>query len=201
MISNQSLQKRNIKMLGAIIGDIAGSRFEFNNIHTKEFELFAGNCFFTDDSVMSLAIAKAIIESKGNYVHLGDTAAKYMQSIGQNYPNCGYGGSFYSWIFSPNPKPYNSYGNGAAMRVSACGWAAKTLEEAIILSEKVTEISHNHKEGLLGAEAAAVAILMARQGKSIPEIRKYIDENYYALDFTLDEIRDNYYFNETCQKT
>jgi type I restriction enzyme M protein len=188
-------------MLGAIIGDIAGSRFEFNNIKTQKVELFAGNCFFTDDSVMSLAIAKAILESNGDYLNLSDTAIKYMQSIGRSYPNCGYGGYFYHWIFSNNPKPYNSYGNGAAMRVSACGWAGKTLEEVKFLSKKVTEISHNHNEGLKGAEVTAISVFMARQGKTIPEIRKYIDDNYYKLDFTLDEIRDDYHFNETCQET
>ena len=189
-------------MLGAIIGDIVGSRFEFDNIKTKEFELFTPECFFTDDSVMSLAVAKAIIVSKCDYSHLSDTSIKYMQSIGRNYPNCGYGGSFYHWLFHyDNPKPYNSYGNGAAMRVSACGWAANTIEEAIALSEKVTEISHNHNEGLIGAEATTVAIFMACQGKNVEEIRKHIDKNYYALDFTIDEIRNDYHFNETCQGT
>ncbi|MCL2799507.1 MAG: ADP-ribosylglycohydrolase family protein [Endomicrobia bacterium] len=189
-------------MLGAIVGDIVGSRFEFDDEKVKAFDLFSADCFFTDDSVMSIAIAKAIIESKGDYSHLSDTTIKYMQSIGRNYPNCGYGDYFYRWIFHyDNPKPYNSYGNGAAMRVSACGWAAKTLEEVKLLSKKVTEISHNHEEGLKGAEATAISIFMARQGKTVFEIRKYIDDNYYDLDFTLDEIREDYKFDETCQGT
>jgi len=188
-------------MFGAIIGDIVGSRFEFNNIKTKEFELFTPECFFTDDSVMSLAIAKAIIESKGNYSNLSDTAIKYMQGIRRKYPTCGYGGYFYDWIFTDNPKPYNSYGNGAAMRVSACAWVVNTIDDVINLTEKITAISHNHKEGLLGAEATAVSIFMARQGKTISEIRKYVNDNYYKLNFTLDEIREKYCFNETCQNT
>jgi type I restriction enzyme M protein len=151
---------------------------------------------------MSLAVAKAILESKGDWTYLGDTTIKYMQRIGRNYPNCGYGGHFYRWLFHyDEPKPYDSYGNGAAMRVSACSWAAKTVEEAKLLSKKVTEISHNHKEGLRGAEATAISVFMARHGKTISEIRKYVDNNYYDLDFTLDEIRCDYKFDVICQGT
>ncbi len=188
-------------MIGAIIGDIAGSRFERDNAKTKEFALFAQGCKFTDDSVMSLAVAKAILQCNGDYTNLGDLAIKCMQEIGRLYPDCGYGGMFKQWIFSERPAPYNSFGNGAAMRVSACGFAAKNLGSAKELSSQVTEVSHNHPEGLKGAEAAAVCILLARAGKNIKEIRDYVNEHYYPMNFTLDGIRGSYRFNETCQET
>jgi len=127
-------------MLGAIIGDIVGSRFEFNNTHSKEFELFAEDCQVTDDSIMTLAVAKAILACDGDWNQLGHNAVKYMQEIGRKYPNCGFGGMFQRWVFSDKPAPYNSFGNGAAMRVSPCGFAARTEEEAILLSQKVTEV-------------------------------------------------------------
>ena len=188
-------------MLGAIIGDIVGSRFEWNNNKSKQFDLLTYKCSVTDDSIMTLAIAKALLESKSNYSDLSENAVKYMQNIGQHYPNCGYGGHFREWIYSDNPKPYNSYGNGAAMRVSACGFVANTLEEVKQLSKAVTEVTHNHPEGIKGAEATAVAIFLARSGKNLLEIRDYITKNYYPLNFSLDEIRDNYEFNESCQGT
>lgn len=187
-------------MLGAIIGDIVGSRFEWHNIKTKQFDFLTHSCFFTDDSVMSLAIAQAIMETKKS-TQLSANTVICMQEIGRHYPDCGYGGSFRKWMFSSNPKPYNSYGNGAAMRVSACGFAASSLEEAIAMSKAVTEVTHNHPEGLKGAEATTVALYMARTGSSILEIRDYIDKHYYPMNFTLDGIRDNYRFNETCQDT
>ena len=165
-------------MLGAIIGDIVGSRFEWNNNRSKEFEFLTYKCFPTDDSVMSLALAQAILVSKPDYSDLGKIAVECMQAVGRNYPDCGYGGSFYKWMFSENPQPYNSFGNGAAMRVSAAGFAASSLEESKILSKKITEVTHNHPEGIKGAEATAVAVFMAKTGKSMLEIRDYIDENY-----------------------
>lgn len=113
-------------MLGAIIGDIVGSRFEWNNIKTKEFEFFTRNSFATDDSIMTLAVAKAILESEKNPDILKKTIAKHLQEVGRPYPNCGYGGMFHIWMYTDNPKPYNSYGNGAAMRVSPCGFAASS---------------------------------------------------------------------------
>ena len=188
-------------MLGAIIGDIVGSRFEWNNIKTKEFDFLTYKCFVTDDSIMSLAIAKALVESKGRYETLREQAVKCMQQIGRPYPNCGYGGMFRQWIYSDDPQPYGSYGNGAAMRVSACAFAATSLKEAIELSKKVTEVTHNHPEGIKGAEATVVAIYLARTGSSILEIRDYINKNYYPMNFTLAGIRDSYAFNETCQET
>lgn len=188
-------------MLGAIIGDIVGSRFEWNNHRNKEFDLFTTECFPTDDSIMTLSVAKAILESKEDFSDLSEKTENFMQKIGRNYPDCGYGGNFFNWIFSDNPKPYNSYGNGAAMRVSAVGFVANSLEEAKSLSRKVTEITHNHPEGIKGAEATAVAIYLVKIGKDISEIRDFITKNYYTLDFTLDEIRDTYEFNETSQNT
>lgn len=161
-------------MLGAIIGDIVGSRFEWNNIKKKEFDFLTYRCFVTDDSIMSLAVAKAILTFGGNYDKLGDIVVECMQKVGRPYPDCGYGGMFNTWMYSDNPQPYNSFGNGAAMRVSACGFTASTLEEAKLLSKKVTEVTHNHPEGLKGAEATTAAIYLARTGKNILEIRDYI---------------------------
>jgi type I restriction enzyme M protein len=188
-------------MLGAIIGDIVGSRFEWNNIKTKEFEFLTYHCFATDDSIMSLAVAKAILDCNGDYNKLSNLAVKCMQEVGRPYPNSGYGIAFNEWMYSDNPQPYNSFGNGAAMRVSACGFAASTPDEARQLSKRVTEITHNHPEGIKGAEATTVAIYMAREGRNILEIRDYINDHYYPMNFTLNNIRDSYEFNETCQET
>lgn len=152
-------------MLGAIIGDIVGSRFEFNNHRSKEFDLFAEGCFATDDSIMSLAVAKAIMEASkvkdpsvrgydsDFHSALSDLTVKYMQEIGRKYPNCGFGGMFYQWVFSDSPKPYKSFGNGAAMRVSPAGFAASDEWEAENLAETITKVTHNHAEGIKGAKA------------------------------------------------
>lgn len=188
-------------MLGAIIGDIAGSRFEFDNIRHKDFELFTPDCMATDDSIMTLAIAQAVMDSRADGSDLGEKAVQAMQRIGRPYPYCGYGGHFGGWIYSENPRPYNSFGNGAAMRVSACGFAARTLEEALDMANAVTRVTHNHPEGLKGAQAVAAAIWLARSGMSMQEIRGFIDREYYPMNFTLDEIRPRYVFNETCQQT
>lgn len=188
-------------MLGAIIGDIVGSRYEWDNHRSKDFELLTYKCFFTDDTVMSLAICEALMSSKSNYDDLSKQSIKCMKEIGRKYPNCGYGGHFNEWMFSTSTEPYNSFGNGAAMRVSACGHVAKSLKEVKELSKKVTQVTHNHPEGIKGAEAVSVAIYLVRDGKNILEIGDHIRKNYYPLDFTLDEIRDTYQFNETCQET
>jgi type I restriction enzyme M protein len=124
-----------------------------------------------------------------------------MREIGRKYPHCGFGGMFRRWMFSDDPAPYNSFGNGAAMRVSPCGFTARTEDEAILLSRKVTEVTHNHPEGLKGAEAVSVAIFLARNGAAKNEITERIVKDYYALNFTLDSIREKYQFNETCQGT
>ena len=132
---------------------------------------------------------------------LNKVIANCLQEVGRPYPDCGYGGMFRKWMYSNAPQPYNSFGNGAAMRVSACGFAASSLDEAKQLSKRVTEVTHNHPEGIKGAEATTVAIYLARDGKNILEIRDYINEHYYPMNFTLDSIRDSYQFNETCQDT
>ncbi|MEG1756181.1 MAG: ADP-ribosylglycohydrolase family protein [Clostridia bacterium] len=188
-------------MLGAIIGDIAGSRFEWDNCRSKDFTLFDAECEFTDDSAMSIAIAWAILQCRGDWKRLGSRAVRSMQEIGLRYPFAGYGGMFGEWIMSDKPQPYNSLGNGAAMRVSPCGFAASSMQEAKDLSRIVTAVTHNHPEGIKGAEATAIAVWLARNGKSIDEIKRYICENYYTIDFTLDEIRETYMFNETCMNT
>lgn len=188
-------------MFGAIIGDIIGSRFEFDNHRRKEFQLFNRKCFATDDSFMTLAVAKAFLECKGNHEELEEKVIYWMRNIGCKYPNGGYGGMFSNWLYSETPKPYNSYGNGSAMRISPVAYVAKTIEEVKELSHKVTAITHNHPEGIKGAEAVAVAIFMAKKGYKMWEIRDFIHVNYYSMDFTLNSIRNNYEFNETCQKT
>ncbi len=188
-------------MLGALIGDIAGSRFEWNNIKTKEFDLLTtiGHCHPTDDSIMTLAIARAILHANSDWADLEQRTISCMQELGRKYPSAGYGGMFSKWIYADNPKPYNSFGNGAAMRVSPCGFAASTLDEALRLARKVTEVTHNHPEGIKAAEAVSSAIFLARSGKSILEIRDHIESNYYRINFTLNSIRPTYAFDVTCQ--
>lgn len=192
-------------MIGAIVGDIAGSRFEWHNRKSKRFTFFKEMgksrhpCFFTDDSVMTLAVAAAIIDWRGGAGELGACAVRRMQEFGRRYPRAGYGGAFRRWLREENPQPYNSWGNGSAMRVSACGWAGQTLDEVKALSRAVTEVTHNHPEGIKGAEATAVATFLARTGKSMDEIKAVIVRDYYLLDFTLDEIRPAYEFDVSCQ--
>lgn len=188
-------------MLGAIIGDIAGSRFEWNNMKSKEFELLSHikGCKVTDDSIMSLAVAQAILDSNGDTAALNQHAVTRMRELGRKYPHAGYGGNFHKWIYDSNPHPYNSWGNGAAMRVSPCGFAATSLDEAKTFAKAVTEVTHNHPEGIKGAEATAVAVYLARSGKSMIEIRDYIETHYYRIKFKLADIRANYTFDVSCQ--
>ncbi len=186
-------------MIGAIIGDIAGSRFEWENHRSKDFNLFDDYCHPTDDSIMSLAVAKAILESEKEKDDLSANAISCMQELGRIYDNAGYGGRFIKWIWSDNPEPYNSFGNGAAMRVGPCGFAATSIEEAKELSAAVTRISHNHPQGMKGAEAIAAAIFLARSGKDKGEIKKYLEENYYGVNFKIDDIRKTYKFDVSCQ--
>ena len=186
-------------MLGAIIGDIVGSRFERNNIKTKDFALFSEDCHMTDDSIMTLAIAQALIDCEGDVVRAVDAAVKSMRTLGRAYPHCGFGHAFRKWIYFPRPKPYHSYGNGAAMRVSPCAYVARSFEEAIALSRAVTEVTHNHPEGIKGAEAVTVAIYVARTGTSKADIREYIHRHYYSMRFSIDGIRNIYEFDASCQ--
>lgn len=188
-------------MIGAIIGDIVGSRYEWNNCKSKDFPLFSSRCRFTDDTVMTLAIGNALVrwDLGDRRDNLSKLAIESMQNFGYTFPHRGYGGMFSEWLYSSDPKPYNSFGNGAAMRVSGCGWVAKTLTEAKKLSKAVTEVTHNHPEGIKGAEAVTVAIFLARQGKNKAEIKNCITKHYYDINFTLDSIREEYEFDVTCQ--
>jgi type I restriction enzyme M protein len=188
-------------MLGTIIGDTVGSIWEFHPTKSKDFEFLSDKNFFTDDSVMTLAIAKSLTECKEDYSDLQEITIRNMRELGMKYPDAGYGRMFGCWIMSDNPHPYYSCGNGSAMRVSPCGEVAKSIEEAKLLAKLVTEITHNHPEGLKGAEATAVAVYMAKNGKSINEIKQYINDNYYSMNFSIDEIRKSYHFDGTCQGT
>lgn len=189
-------------MFGAIIGDIVGSVYEFNNIKTKQFNLFDAKCRFTDDSVMTFAVAEALRKSqKKDFKNLSEQAIKEMQKFGKFYPLVGYGRSFRSWLKDENPKPYGSYGNGAAMRISPVAYFAKSLEEVKVLSREVTAVSHNHPEGLKGAESTAVAIWLALNKKSKEEIKSYIEEHYYKLDFDYETLKEQYSFKESSQNT
>ncbi len=186
-------------MLGAIIGDTAGSRFEWRNHKSKDFELLTQGCSLTDDSIMTLAVAKSILKSREDGSDLSVLAIRYMQQLGRIYPRAGYGGNFFRWLWEPHPMPYNSFGNGAAMRVSPCGFAAESIEDAKEMARAVTNVSHNHPESIKAAEAVSSAIFLARSGRSMSELRDYIEQNYYRIDFTLDGIRPSYAFDVSCQ--
>ena len=184
-------------MIGAIIGDIAGSRFEFDNYREKDFEIFHKDSFFTDDTVMTVAVADAISMKSREF--LPELVEGCMKIFGSKHA-CSYGGSFQAWLDGRIKGPYNSFGNGAAMRVSPCAYAAGSLEEAKELSRIVTEVTHNHPEGIIGAEAVTVAIYMALHGSRKDEIADSM-WCYYDLGFTIDKIRPTYEFDETCQGT
>ena len=187
-------------MIGAIIGDVVGSRFEFRNRLSKDFEFLHRHCRFTDDTVMTCAVARALMDSRPDYADLTEKTVAAMQRIGRRYPDCGYGARFIHWMFADDPQPYNSCGNGSAMRISPVGFAARDAEEAKKLSAAVTCVSHNHPEGMKGAEAAAVATVMARQGKTKEEIREVM-ETYYDLSVTVEEYRNTWqgHGKEICQ--
>ncbi len=180
-------------MIGAIIGDIVGSRFEFNNHRSTEFEFFHPDCTFTDDTVMTVAVADAIM--------CGRPFGKVLHEYARNYPGRGYGGRFHSWIHSENPKPYDSFGNGSAMRVSPCAYLAKgNRETALTWAAASAVCTHNHPEGIKGALAITDCILMAAERKPKEEMKRLMERLYgYDMDFTIDEIRPHYQFNETCQ--
>lgn len=195
-------------MYGAMIGDIVGSKYEFHNIKTKKIPLFSQGCDYTDDTIMTAAVAKAILQSYEEQFRRGIKGKRFqeilievMQDFGRRYPHPtgAYGGSFARWLSQKNPRPYGSYGNGSAMRVSPCGLAAVTLEEALALARASASVSHDHPEGIKGAEAVAAAVFLAKCGRSKEEIGQYISEHYYRLDFTLDSIRETYRFDASCQ--
>lgn len=190
-------------MIGAIIGDIVGSQFEFINYTSKDqmfkdyhFEYFTDKCKPTDDTVLSIAVAESILNDKTHLLH------QSLKEYGRKYPNAGYGGSFLNWLASENHEPYNSYGNGSAMRVSSVGWLFDTREDVMKYAEITANATHNHPEGVKGAQAIAMAIFLARNKKSKTIIKNTIQNLFdYNLDRTLDEIRPTYQFSATCQET
>ncbi len=191
-------------MYGAILGDMIGAPYEFDRgSKTKDFPLFSDGSEFTDDSVMTVAVAEALMDTLGGSDgEIMDAVAKRMREWGRKYPYAGYGGRFRCWLADDTMGPYGSYGNGSAMRVSAAGWLGETLEEARRLARLSALPTHNHPEGIKGAESTAAAIWMARNGKSKEEIRDYIVREFkYDLSRTCDEIRPTYHMDESCQKT
>ena len=188
-------------LYGAIIGDIVGSVYEFHNIKTKEFPFFHPHGYITDVSCMTIAVADAINKWKRDGGDLSEIAAKSMREIGLKYPNMGYGSRFILWLVNKEDGPYNSWGNGAAMRISAAGWYGKDIAEVKRLSYMVTSVSHDHIEGIKGAEATAVAIWAARNGCSKDEIADYIQDNYYDLDDSVEDLQENYDWDSSCQGT
>jgi len=204
-------------MLGAIIGDVIGSRFEFRPIKTKEFELFVGeghkeaskmtlkeykeDCHFTDDTVMTIAVCKALMDCNGNYTNLRQKVVQEMRDFGHRYPWRGYGVHFQFWLSGDKPEPYNSCGNGSAMRISPVAYFAKNLKQVKELSLMITDVTHNHPEGIKGAEATAVCIWLALHKKSKKKIKKYVEKYYYNLDFDYDDLVKNYRHKESCQES
>lgn len=188
-------------MYGAIIGDVVGSTYEFRGLKRKRFPLFPGGSGFTDDSIMTMAAARALMRGLTQKRPLTELMTEEFRIWGQEYPHPkgGYGTRFREWLREENPQPYNSWGNGSAMRVSPCGLIAVTLEEAMDLAEASAKVTHNHPEGIKGARATAAAVFLAKTAHTKEEIRDYIRENFYPLDKTLDEIRPDYRFDGSCQ--
>jgi ADP-ribosylglycohydrolase len=181
-------------MIGAIAGDIIGSVYERHPIKTKEFPLFHPNCRFTDDSVMTIAVAQAILT--------GRPYSETIREIGRRYPRAGYGGAFFLWLFDEDSTPYNSWGNGSAMRVSPVGFAFDTEDDVLREAARSAEISHNHPEGIKGAQATALAIFLARTTRDREFVRSEIKKSFgYNLDRTVEGIRPTYFFDITCQGT
>lgn len=181
-------------MLGAIAGDIIGSIYEISNHRSKEFPLFSAGCRFTDDTVLTVAVADCIMH-QGNY-------AEYIKTYARRYPTRGYGGRFIEWMRSETMEPYNSWGNGSAMRVSPIGFAYEDRDAVMLEAKRSAEVTHNHPEGIKGAQAAAIAVFMARKGHSKELIKTEIGNSFgYDLSRTLDEIRPTYKFDVSCQGT
>jgi len=184
-------------MLGAVIGDIVGSVYEWRNIKTKDFPFFGKNCRFTDDSVMTFAVAEALMNGGKP-----DDYIEAMKRLGRMFPKAGYGGYFRKWLFSDERKPYNSWGNGSAMRVSPVGWWFDSLEDTEKAAEASASVTHNHPEGIKGAQATAAAVFLARNKTPKKEIKSYIENRFgYDLSRTLDEIRPGYVFDVSCMGT
>ena len=189
-------------MYGAFAGDIAGSIYEFHNIKTKDFPLFQEQCYLTDDSYMTMAVASACLDYDGDLDAFRTNLVSEMRRLGARYPYGGYGGYFFAWLKGEKEGPYGSCGNGSAMRVSPCGWACDTLEETLALAGASADVTHNHPEGIKGAQATAAAIFLARTGHSKEEIRTYITDTFgYDLSRTCDDIRPAYTWGALCQDT
>ena len=191
-------------MYGAILGDIIGSPYEFDRGNkSKEFPLFSKKSCFTDDTVMTIAVAEALMDHCfGGEDEIRDAVTESMRKWGRKYPNESYGTRFVSWLNEEHPKPYYSWGNGSAMRVSAAGWIYKTMEKTLRAASLSAEVTHNHPEGIKGAEATAAAIFLARTGKSKETIRNFITSVFhYDLSRSCDEIRPAYRHVESCQET
>ena len=187
----------NKRLLGAVIGDIVGSTREWHNVKTEDFELVPRSSRFTDDSVMTLAVAEWLM---GDSQHQSETLVKCMQHWGRKYPHAGYGGMFRQWLASPHPQPYGSFGNGSAMRVSPVGLYAKSLDEALELARITASVTHDHPEGIKGAQAIAACVYMRRSRKPDAEIKEYVERTFgYDLNIRLESIRDAYTFDVTCQ--
>jgi ADP-ribosylglycohydrolase len=181
-------------MLGAIAGDVIGSVYEFDNIHSKDFPLFGPGCSFTDDSILTIALAECLLDG-------GDYAAK-MKAYCRRYPDGGYGGRFRAWAESDRTEPYNSHGNGAAMRISPVAWAFQALPEVLEQAERYTAVTHNHPEGIRGAQAIAGAIFLARTGHTKEHVRVWVEGKFgYDLSRSLDQWRPGFRFDESCAGT
>jgi len=184
--------KKQKYIMGAIIGDIIGSAFEWNNVKTTDFPLFGKRTTFTDDTVLTVATMDGILNQK-DYIQV-------YQSYGRMFPDAGYGGFFFDWMEDENPEPYNSWGNGSAMRVSPVGWVYNTIDEVLFEAKRSAEVTHNHPEGIKGAQATASAVFLARTGKSKSEIKQFIETTFqYDLDRRLSDIRPTYTFDVSCQ--
>lgn len=192
-------------MYGAILGDIIGSPYEFDmGNKSKEFPFFDKGCMFTDDSVMTIAVGEALLDvgKEAPIDVIRQNVIRSMKKWGRNYPDAGYGGNFFWWLRTEGDNPYGSYGNGSAMRVSAAGWLYDSLERTREVARATADVTHNHPEGIKGAEAIASVIFMARNGASKEEIKDYVIREFgYDLSRTCDEIRPNYRHVESCQET
>jgi type I restriction enzyme M protein len=188
-----------VPVLGALIGDIAGSVYEWKNIKTKDFPLVRPDCRMTDDSVMTAAVAAALLTSnfQADLPGFRTRVVAEMQRLGRLYPRAGYGLRFRTWLQSEDPQPYYSLGNGSGMRVSPVAWAAESLEECLTLAKASAEVTHDHPDGIAGACAVAGAVYLARMGEDKAAIRDFVT-GYYPLDFTLDQIRPDYEFDVSC---
>ena len=185
-----------LKCYGAIIGDVVGSVYEFANKRSKEFPLLTDRNFCTDDSILTIAVHR-ILESKD---YSKENIVSTLKEWTLANLDGGYGMRYFNWATSDSTEPYKSYGNGAAMRVSPVGWFANSEEEVKKLSKLVTEVTHNHPEGILGAEITAMCVYYARIGKSKDFIREYVSE-YYDIDFDYEDLKRSNFFSETCEDT